>query len=237
MNVLVLNGSPKKKSDTMVLTDAFLRGMQAAAVPGAGAAAVSPVHVEIVNVIEKQVKPCRGCFGCWKTGTGNCVLQDDQNGILAGYRNADVVVWSFPLYCYGMPSHLKAVLDRTIPLISMKMEVVDGCTRHVPIMDFSRLHTVVICGCGFPNYEHNFEGLDLQLKNAFGNLTTVYVPETPLLHVPEARPLALQKTACFERAGKAYVAGGYVLDPALLQEMQSLMIPKEDYLQHVNQMA
>ena len=28
MKILVLNGSPKKKSDTMVLTNAFLRGIK-----------------------------------------------------------------------------------------------------------------------------------------------------------------------------------------------------------------
>ena len=227
MRILVLNGSPKKKSDTFRLTDAFLKGLNR----------VGEHEVYIVNVIDKKIAPCRGCFGCWQLEDGHCVIPDDQNAILDMYRDADVIIWSFPLYCYGMPSHLKAVLDRTIPLISMKMEVVDGRTRHVPVTDFSRLHTVVICGCGFPNYEHNFEGLDLQLKNSFGNLTTVYVPETPLLNIPEARPLAVQKAACFERAGKAYVAGGFSLEPALLEEMQALMIPKEDYLQHVNQMA
>ncbi len=227
MNVLVLNGSPKKKSDTMVLTNAFLRGMQSA--EGTG-----PLRVDVVNVIEKDVGPCRGCFGCWKTGTGNCVMQDDQNGILSLYRSADVIVWSFPLYCYGMPSHLKAVLDRTIPLVSMKMELVDGVTRHVPLVDFSKIHTVVISGCGFPNYEHNFEGLDLQLRNSFGNLTTVYVPETPLLNIPAASSLALQKSACFERAGREYLESGFALSLNVIQEMQSLMISKEDYLKNVN---
>ena len=111
MNVLVLNGSPKKKSDTFRLTNAFLKGLNK----------TKEHEVNIIHVMEKDIAPCRGCFGCWQKLDGHCVIQDDQNDILDLYRRADVVIWSFPLYCYGMPSHLKAVLDRTIPLVKMDM--------------------------------------------------------------------------------------------------------------------
>ena len=111
MKILVLNGSPKQKSDTFRLTQAFLDGMNSE----------QQHDVTIINVIEKTIAPCRGCFGCWAKMDGHCVIEDDQNAILDMYVNADLIIWSFPLYCYAMPSHLKAVLDRTIPLIKMKM--------------------------------------------------------------------------------------------------------------------
>ena len=161
MKILVLNGSPKKRSDTFRLTDAFLQGLNR---EGAH-------EVHIVNVIDQKIAPCRGCFGCWKRMDGHCVIQDGQNAILDLYRNADVIIWSFPLYCYGMPSHLKAVLDRTIPLVKMKMvKNADGTVRHEALADFSKIHTVVICGCGFPHWEGNFESLKLMCKTCFGNL-------------------------------------------------------------------
>ena len=53
MKILVLNGSPKKKSDTFRLTDAFLKGLNRG----------GEHEVHIVNVIEKKIAPCRGCFG------------------------------------------------------------------------------------------------------------------------------------------------------------------------------
>ena len=96
MKVLVLNGSPKKKSDTFRLTEAFLRGMNKK----------KKHEVHVIHVIEKNIAPCRGCFGCWQKMDGHCVIQDDQNEILDLYRTADVIIWSFPLYCYAMPSHL-----------------------------------------------------------------------------------------------------------------------------------
>ena len=129
MKILVLNGSPKEKSDTFRLTEAFLRGMNRA----------GQHEVQVIRVIEKHIAPCRGCFGCWQRMDGHCVIEDDQNGILDLYREADVILWSFPLYCYGMPSHLKAVLDRTIPLVKMAMkQESDGTVRHEALVDFSR---------------------------------------------------------------------------------------------------
>ncbi len=227
MKILVLNGSPKKKSDTFRLTEAFLRGLD-------------PDHgheTHVINVIEKKIAPCRGCFGCWKQMDGHCVIRDDLNAILDLYRAADVIVWSFPLYCYGMPSHLKAVLDRTIPLVKMKMtRLPDGTVRHEALADFSRIHTVVICGCGFPDWEGNFDSLKLQCRTCFGNLSMVCVPETPMLNVPEAAPAADPLLARFEKAGQEY-ARGLTLSARTVAELEKPMIPAEEYIRLVNSEA
>ncbi|MBO7336957.1 MAG: flavodoxin family protein, partial [Lachnospiraceae bacterium] len=56
MRILVLNGSPKKKSDTKRLTEAFLKGLNPA----------DEHEVHVFDIIEKNIAPCRGCFGCWQ---------------------------------------------------------------------------------------------------------------------------------------------------------------------------
>ena len=215
MKILVLNGSPKKKSDTMVLTNAFLRGIEKN----------GSHEIFVMNISEMKISSCRGCFGCWQVKNKHCVIDDDQNRILDLYPEVDLIIWSFPLYCFGMPSHIKAVLDRTIPLNQMKMEIVDGRTRHLPMVDFSKIHTVVISGCGFPNYEHNFEGLSRQCDLCFGNLTKIFVPETPLLNIPEAKPVTEPKVLAFENAGEEY-AKNFSLSPETIENLQSLMISK-----------
>lgn len=222
MKILVLNGSPKKKSDTMVLTNAFLRGIKKN----------GSHEIFVMNISEMKISSCRGCFGCWQVKNKHCVIDDDQNRILDLYPEMDLIIWSFPLYCYGMPSHIKAVLDRTIPLNQMKMEIVDGRTRHLPMVDFSKIHTVVISGCGFPNYEHNFEGLSRQCDLCFGNLTKIFVPETPLLNIPEAKPVTEPKVLAFENAGEEY-AKNFTLSPETIENLQSLMISKEDYIRNI----
>ncbi len=224
MKILVLNGSPKKKSDTFRMTEAFLKGMNRN----------GEHEVDVIHVIEKDIAPCRGCFGCWERMDGHCVIQDDQNGILDLYRNADVIIWSFPLYCYGMPSHLKALLDRTIPLVKMKMErLPDGTVRHEALADFSRIHTLVICGCGFPHWEGNFDSLKLMCKNCFGNPDIVCVPETPMMNVPAAVVVTEPKLARFEAAGEEYAAA-LRLSPQTVAELEAPMIPAEMYIRNVN---
>ena len=223
MNILVLNGSPKAKSDTMHLTRNFLEGIQA----------VTDAQVTVVDVIQKNIRPCTGCFGCWARGDGKCVLQDDQNAILEAYVKADLIIWSFPLYCFGMPSHLKAVLDRTIPLVKMNMVEVNGRVQHVGLVDFSKKHTVVICGAGFPNWKGNFEGMRLQCENCFGNLTVICVPETPLLNIPMAEPVAQPLLEKFRLAGQEYAAG-YALCPETIEALETPMISNEEYLRGIN---
>ncbi len=224
MKVLVLNGSPKKKSDTFRLTERFLKGLNKE----------QQHDVTVVNVIDKKIAPCRGCFMCWENADGHCVIDDDQNGILDLYRDADIIIWSFPLYCYAMPSHLKAVLDRTIPLIKMKMiQEPDGTVRHEALADFSKKHTLVVCGCGFPNWEGNFDSLRMQCRQCFGNLTVICVPEAPMLNVPGAAVVADPLLACFENAGAEY-ARSLTPSPETVARLESPMIPKETYIQIVN---
>ena len=223
MNILVLNGSPKVRSDTMRLTRSFLEGLTAE----------TPCKVTQVDVIQKNIRPCTGCFGCWARGDGKCVIDDDQNAILDAYVKADIILWSFPLYCYGMPGHLKSVLDRTIPLVQMKMVETDGKVQHVPLVDFSGKRTLVISGAGFPDWDGNFEGLRLQCKTCFGNPAMVFVPETPLLNIPEAAPLAEPLLEKFRLAGREY-ARTLALSPQTIAALETPMMPREDYLAHIN---
>ena len=224
MKILVLNGSPKKKSDTFRMTDAFLKGLNRA----------GEHEIQIINVSEKKIAPCRGCFGCWQTGSGHCVIEDDQNAILDQLCRVDLAIWSFPLYCYSMPSHLKAVLDRTLSLSKMKMrETEQGTARHESQADFSKLHTMVICGCGFPEWKGNFDALRIMCNNCFGNPTMLCVSETPLLNVPIAAPVAEPLLARFEEAGAEY-AVTMALSPETIEQLETPMIPREEYLRNVN---
>ena len=224
MKILVLNGSPKKKSDTFRMTEAFLKGLNKK----------QEHEVNIINVIDKDIAPCRGCFSCWQNMDGHCVIDDDQNAILDLYRTSDIIIWSFPLYCYGMPSHIKALLDRTIPLVKMKMLVEeDGTVRHEALADFSKIHTLVICGCGFPDWDGNFDGLKLMCNQCFRGPDMVCVPEAPMFNVPAAAVVADPKLARFTQAGEEY-AETLTLSKETVADLERPMIPKEMYVRIVN---
>lgn len=159
MKILILNGSPKgERSDTLHITRAFLDGMRAAV----------PVEAELIHVTEKRIGCCRGCFTCKRNG-GTCVLRDDMAGILEKMLASDVLLFSFPLYCYGMPAPLKMLMDRTMPLSAMAMRREGERYEHAAQADFSRLRYLMISGCGFPDGSHNFEPMILEFKYMFPN--------------------------------------------------------------------
>ena len=57
MRILVLNGSPKRISDTMRMTRAFLEGLDKD----------KSNEITIVDVIDRKIAPCRGCFRWWQS--------------------------------------------------------------------------------------------------------------------------------------------------------------------------
>ena len=224
MKILVLNGSPKKeKSDTMHLTRAFLRGMQEAA----------PQEVQIIDVIDRRLGFCRGCFAC-KYNDGQCVQDDDMREILEQMLESDLLLFSFPLYCYSMPAALKNLVDRMLPLSSMAMAEVNGRYVHVGQRDYSHLRYLMICGCGFPNSRRNFEPAIRQFELLFPNNRTILtVPERPMFSAPEAAAVTAPRLALLEAAGRQYAQAGRI-DAALLEEIGSPMIPEETYAKIVN---
>ena len=219
MKILVLNGSPKKeKSDTLHITKAFLDGMNE----------VSAQDVHIIHTIEKHIEYCTGCFTCKRSG-GTCIHNDDMREILDEILESDLLVFSFPLYCYGMPAPLKALLDRTMPLSSLAMQKVGDRFEHVGQADCSHLHYLMICGCGFPNSKHNFEPAVAEFKLCFpNNHTIITVPESPMFNVPQAAEVTVPRLKLVKQAGKQYVQTGGIV-PELLAEISSPMIPEDTY--------
>ncbi len=224
MKILVLNGSPKReKSDTMHITRAFLEGMRAAATQ----------EIHIMDVIDLNIQYCTGCFACKRNG-GTCIHDDGMREVLDEILESDLLLFSFPLYCYGMPAPLKALLDRTMPLSSMAMRKVGERYEHVGQADFSRLRYLMICGCGFPNSKHNFEPAVAQFRLCFPcNHTILTIPESPMFNAPEAAVVTEPRLELVRRAGRQYAETGEI-DAVLLDEIGSPMIPEEQYAAIVN---
>ena len=224
MKILVFNGSPKKeKSDTMNVTNAFLDGIKSR----------TSTDIKIRNVYDKHLEYCKGCFAC-KLNGGTCVYNDDMKEILQEILASDVLIFSFGLYSYGMPAGLKNLIDRTMPLSSMAMQKVGDRYEHIGQADFSKLHYVMICGCGFPNSKNNFEAMVVQFKLMFpNNHTMITIPENPMFSSREADVVTKPRLELVKSAGVEY-ANTYTINNALLQEIGAPMIPDEIYAKICN---
>lgn len=84
---------------------------------------VSKQEVHTLHVIDRHIEYCKGCLTCMRNG-GNCVIEDDMKGILEEILASDLLVFSFPLYGFGMPAPLKALLDRTLPLGKLSVPMI-----------------------------------------------------------------------------------------------------------------
>ncbi len=224
MKIMILNGSPKRAaSDTLCMTRAFVEGMNE----------VTQNEVHTIHVIDKHIEYCTGCFTCMKNG-GTCVRKDDMEDLLEEILASDLLIFSFPLYCYGMPAPLKALIDRTLPLSSMAMRKVGERYEHVEQADFAHLQYLMICGCGFPNSRQNFEAAIQQFKLCFPNRHTVItVPESPMFNVSEAVSVTAPRLELLRQAGRQYAQSGKI-EPKLSEQIGSPMIPEDVYAEIVN---
>ena len=107
MDVLVFLGSPRKKGNSEILTEAVLEGVREAG--------GSP---EIIRLCDLKISPCISCGGCNKTG--KCVVEDDMTPLYDKIITIDKIIVASPIYFYGITAQTKAFIDRTQALWNRK---------------------------------------------------------------------------------------------------------------------
>ena len=175
MNILVLNGSPRtERSNTLRIAEAFLEGFP------------TDSRTETVHLYKLNIKPCLGCFSCWTKTPGKCVINDDMQALYAKIENADIIIESFPLYFFGMPSGFKAAVDRCLPFMKTYLGTEDEDGRS----SFHQLRNefmydkklVLISSCGYVGAEPMYPALLKQydLICGEGKYTAILCPEGEL---------------------------------------------------------
>jgi len=100
MNIVTVIGSPHgMKGNTGQLLSRVEESLKA-----------SGAEVTQFDVTRMDVKPCRGCGACHKTG--QCVIKDDFKGIEAALLKADGIVLASPNYIFSVTAQMKALMDR-----------------------------------------------------------------------------------------------------------------------------
>lgn len=104
--VLIVSASPRKNGNSDILAQQFYRG-----------AVEAGNQVEQIFVCDLKLGYCIGCWYCLdpKNG-GRCCQKDAMNDILPRMLEADVIVWSTPVYYYSVTGQMKIFLDRCNPL-------------------------------------------------------------------------------------------------------------------------
>ncbi|TXT59479.1 MAG: Multimeric flavodoxin WrbA [Promethearchaeota archaeon] len=74
-------------------------------------------HVNDVPLKDRKIAPCLGCFECWVKTPGICKINDYGQKLAELMVQSDLVIHLTPITFGGYSSKLKAVIDRSIPII------------------------------------------------------------------------------------------------------------------------
>jgi multimeric flavodoxin WrbA len=223
MNILVINGSPRgERSNSMRLTDAFLAGIR-----GAAEERQNVPSIEKLEVHPMELQPCLGCFSCWQNTPGKCCLNDDMESVIDKLLWADVTIWSFPLYYFGLPGKLKTLLDRQLPMVLPFMASDAETGGHPTRYDMSAKKTVLISTCGFYTAESNYDAIIAQFDRICGrgNYTALFCGQGELFRAPEASARTDEYLAYVTQAGREFYAGGIRRETNA--KLQELLFPRE----------
>lgn len=103
MNVLILNGSPRKKGTIATLLRAVADG------------ASEKHNVEWFDVYDLKMKPCIGCMKCRPDKV--CALpKDDAHTLGQKIKKADGLIIGTPTHWGNMSVQLKILFDRNVPV-------------------------------------------------------------------------------------------------------------------------
>ena len=207
MKVLVINGSPRGEAgNTYHITNAFLMGMSM----------IREDDVEVVNLIDRNIGFCRGCFHCWNNEEGVCIQHDDMDELRPKFQAADIVIWSTPVHTFGMSALMKNFLDRLLPLhLGTMEERDDGGDEHICRYNKGVKKHVLIASCGFYSYVNNVEALEKHFEIMHkGRLETIICCEGALfrIHHSDVVRRANQYLTVVRRAGKEYAYSGQIAD-------------------------
>ena len=100
-NIVILNGSPRRKGNTAALVAAFTQGAEAAG-----------HQVTTFFLEELDLHGCRGCFGGHSSQPCPCVQKDDMANVIESLKDADMVVFASPIYWFDITAQEKAAIDR-----------------------------------------------------------------------------------------------------------------------------
>lgn len=100
MNVILLNGSPRKRNTLAALNEfsVFLEK--------------KGFKCNIINLCEAKIEPCLGCLACFDKGEEFCPHHDDVKHIVAQIDATDGVIFSSPVYAFHISVLLKNLLER-----------------------------------------------------------------------------------------------------------------------------
>lgn len=216
MNVLAINSSPRTEgqSKTELMLKHLVSGMQEAG-----------ADVETVNLREKTIRYCAGCFTCWTKTPGVCLHKDDMTReLFPKWLEADLVVHASPLYHFHLNAAMKAFIERTLPVLEPFFQASDTRTHHPLRSKHPRV--VFLSVAGFPEDEI-FSQLSAWVQFVYGRagalVAEIYRPAAETMVNTYYRNKANDILAATAQAGKEIV-DSMQIQPDTMQRIKQTIV-------------
>ena len=211
MKILLINGSPKgKRSNSLKLAYSFIEGFKNGCTDDEESISIDELHVASMNIAA-----CKGCFACWQKTPGICCIKDDLQKVIGKLIDADLILWSFPLYYFNVPGILKNLIDRQLPMSLPFMSSKEngyGSGSHDSRYDMESKRHVLISTCGFYSAVGNYDSV-LRMFDHFlgkGNYTTIFCGQGELFRVKELSARTDEYLSTVKCAGSEYAMTGTI---------------------------
>lgn len=125
MNVIAINGSPRKNWNTGTLVREAAQG-----------ATSHEAEVEVIDLYKlESYSGCISCFGCkLPQHLGTCIHKDGLTPVLDKIRHADGLILGSPIYLGEATAGFRALYERLIfPYVSYKTDPSNYNTRKIPV--------------------------------------------------------------------------------------------------------
>lgn len=106
MNIIAINGSPRKNWNTYTLLGKALEGAQSAG-----------AKTELINLYDLDYKGCRSCYACKIKGgksLGHCAVHDGLKPVLNKIDQCNGLLLGSPVYFGDVSAMMRAFLERLV---------------------------------------------------------------------------------------------------------------------------
>jgi len=170
MNVLAINGSPRKQWNTATLLNKALEG-----------ASSQGAETEIIHLYDLNFKGCTSCFACkLKNGEsyGQCGYKDDLSPVLNRIENIDALILGSPIYFGTVTGEMSSFIERlAFPYLVYDINRTSLYSKNLPV---GFIYTMGANG-SFMKYlsiDKHIELNEMFLTRLFGQSESLVVTDT-----------------------------------------------------------
>jgi len=170
MNIIAINGSPRKNENTATLLEKALEG-----------AADKGAQTELIHLYDLTYKGCISCFACKRIGGksyGKCAVKDDLADVFEKIEAADALILGSPIYFGEVTGEMRSFLER----LFFQYHVYN---KERTVLFPKQIKTGFIFTMNAPDrvlkeikYDMKFKGYESILTHFFGSAKTLEVTDT-----------------------------------------------------------